>query len=302
VAFKTVTKSIIQHSMHKFRLPDTSGYDIWHATYQNTAYLPQRNKNIKVLLTIHDLNFMYDQEKNYEKKAKHLKHLQTNIDRSDAIVCISDFCKNDVVQYCKTGNKPIHVIYNGTNILREPKLTPLSYKPSKEFLFSIGVLTRKKNFHALLPLVKNNDIELLIAGKFGDQSYVDYLMDSANEMGIKEKVHVLGRVSENEKAWYFNNCYAFASASLAEGFCLPVTEAMSVGKPLFLSNQTALPEIGGKAAFYFSDFDSKHMQSVFSAGMNDYRELNMYQYIKDRGERFCWQKAAQEYLAIYRSL
>lgn len=296
------SKPIAQNSLHKFYMPDTSSYDIWHATYQNTNYLPRRNKRIKVILTIHDLNFMYDDKKSAAKKQKYLRHLQSNIDRSDAIICISEFCKADVLHYCDTINKPIHLIHNGTNTLIQPTLSPKSYIPAKRFMFSIGVLTRKKNFHALLPLLMNNEMELVIAGRCDDRVYLSYLLESARSLGVEKNLHILGMISEREKSWYFENCYAFASPSVAEGFCLPVTEAMSVGKPLFLSNQTALPEIGGKVAFYFQDFDSKHMQNVFLNGMAQYKKTNMQNIIKERGSTFCWEKAAHKYLDVYRSL
>jgi glycosyltransferase involved in cell wall biosynthesis len=295
-------KAIIQNSLQKFYMPSTNAYDIWHATYQNTDYLPVRNKKIKVILTIHDLNFIYDDKKSAAKKQKYLKHLQNNIDRSDVIVCISEFSKNDVMRYCKTGDKPVHLIYNGTNILTVPTLSPQSYVPLKRFIFSIGELSRKKNFHTLLPLLKNNDVELVIAGRCDDSAYLNFLFDSAHKTGVEKNLHILGMISETEKSWYFKNCYAFASPSLAEGFCLPVTEAMSVGKPLFLSNQTALPEIGGKVAFYFPDFDGNNMQHVFFNGMNQYKEKNMQHIIKEHGSGFCWEKAAGKYLEIYRSL
>jgi glycogen synthase len=83
---------------------------------------------------------------------------------------------------------------------------------------------------------------------------------------------------------------------------MPVTEAMSEGKPLFLSDHTALPEIGGKVAFYFSDFERNHMQDVFNGGMRLYRENNMKDEIIQRGSTFCWKKAALQYLEVYRSL
>ncbi|MEP7164200.1 MAG: glycosyltransferase family 1 protein [Ferruginibacter sp.] len=299
--FKNDTRSIRQNSSHKFYMPRTGSFQIWHATYQNTNYLPVRNSRIKVVLTIHDLNFIYDEKKPAAKKLKYLRHLQNNINRADAIVCISEFCKSDVLEYCDTGNKPVHVIHNGTNTLIHPTLSPLSYKPSKRFLFSIGVLTRKKNFHSLLPLLRNNDMELLIAGRCDDPVYLNYLLNSAMNLGVEKKLHVLGIISETEKSWYFENCYAFASASVSEGFCLPVTEAMSVGKPLFLSNQTALPEIGGKVAFYFSDFDGNNMQNVFLKGMRQYKTMNMHDAIIERGSTFCWNKAAGKYLDVYRS-
>jgi glycosyltransferase involved in cell wall biosynthesis len=294
--------TISQHSFHKFKLPSLAPYSIWHATYQNTDYLPFLNKKIKVVLSIHDLNFLYDEKKSAVKKQKYLCHLQKLINRADALICVSDFSKRDVLQHCNIGNKSLHVIHNGTNILNQPLLSINSYKPKKPFLFSIGVVNRKKNFHVLLPLLQNNSMELVIAGKHDDESYISYIRDRSEELGVGANVRLLGRVTENEKAWYFNNCSAFALPSISEGFGLPLTEAMSYGKPLFLSDKTALPEIGGDVSFYFKNFQPEHIQNVFYQGMKKYNANGLRERIKARGADFCWQKAAKEYVKVYRSL
>lgn len=301
--FGSKSNYIAQHSLQKFWLPSLKHYDIWHATYQGSQYLPELNKKIKVVLTIHDLNFMHDPRRSDAKKLKHLKALQKNINRSSAIVCVSEFGKKDVLQHCDIGNKPIYVIHNGTNSLEKPSLFGNSYKPRARFLFSIGVLERKKNFHVLLPLLQQNqDMELLIAGRPNDRKYILYLKELAKELGVEEKIKVLGAISEEEKAWYYQNCYAFTFPSLSEGFGLPVAEAMSVGKPLFLSNKTALPEIGKDIAFYFNSFNGVHMQKVFTDGMQQYKTQKMKEAIKLRSQDFCWQKAAQQYINVYQSL
>jgi len=121
-------------------------------------------------------------------------------------------------------------------------------------------------------------------------------------MGVEDRFHLLGTVSEQEKSWYYHNCYAFATASLAEGFCLPVTEAMSAGKPLFLSPRTALPEIGGQVAFYFPSFNPGQMQHTFLQGMHLYEGNNMQQAIRERAAGFSWETAAKSYLDVYRGL
>lgn len=294
---------IIQNSFQKFWLPSLGGHTIWHATYQSTDYLPARNRKIKVVLTIHDVNFLHEPDISEVKKQKNLLHLQNNITRSDAIVCISEFCRQDVLLNCEVGNKQVQVIHNGTNSLMVPLLSPQSYKPKRPFIFSIGCVNRKKNFHVLLPLVQQNrEMELVIAGRTEDRSYVRYINDQAKEMGVAEKVRVIGSISEPEKSWYFQNCYAFTFPSLAEGFGLPVTEAMSLGKPVFLSHLTSLPEIGENAAFYFDDFEAKHMQQVFLSGMQQYVKHDMSDLIKKRSTDFCWTKAAQQYLKVYHSL
>lgn len=301
-AFGADARHLTQNSLQKFYMPRLKGFDIWHCTYQSSHYVPQRNRKIKVVLTIHDLNFIYE-KKNELKRAKYLRHLQQNVDRSDVIVCISEFCKKDVLQYCDTGSKPVYVVHNGTNTLKSPELLSHSYKPERPFLFSLGVMCRKKNFHVLLPLLQqNHEMELLIAGRLDDTSYLDFIQESARKMKVDENLRVLGNITEPEKSWYYQNCYAFALPSIAEGFGLPVTEAMSAGKPVFLSNKTALPEIGSNAAFYFRDFNASHMQKVFRQGMEQYEASDMQPMIRQRSEHFCWNKAAKEYINIYRTL
>ena len=124
----------------------------------------------------------------------------------------------------------------------------------------------------------------------------------ARDLGVSERLHILGPVSEEDKAWYLNHCLAFMLPSLAEGFGAPVVEAMKFGKPLFLSNRTSLPEIGGDVAFYFNNFEPGHMQQVFAAGLIEYQRNGLQQKIMNRGNQFSWEEKAIEYLQVYRSM
>lgn len=292
-----------QSKLHKLIIPSLSCHTIWHSTYQHSDYLPSSCRRIRVLLTVHDLNFMYDEQISDAKKEKYLGALQKRINRADAIVCVSEYGRKDVQAFCSTGNKPVYVIHNGTNALEMPLLNAKSFKPARPFLFSIGAIRRKKNFHALLPLVKQNrHLDLLIAGKPEETEYLHDLECMAREEGVHEQLHLVGKISEAEKSWYYHNCKAFVLASLAEGFGLPLVEAMSVGKPVFLSNRTALPEIGSNAAFYFTDFSEERMQESFIKGMQQYDTHNMTDMIKKRAESFSWENAADEYIKVYQQL
>jgi glycosyltransferase involved in cell wall biosynthesis len=295
--------SIAQSPVHKLYMPRLGKYGIWHATHQDSYYLPFRDRQIKVVLTIHDLNFLYDAGKSPPKKQRYLLRLQYLINRADVLVCVSEHSRKDVLAHCNIGQKPLHVILNGANHLSTPMLQSQSYKPAKPFIFSLGAITRKKNFLSLLPLIrKSGPLELVIAGRPEDRDYCYQIMKTANARGIADDVHLVGSISEHEKSWYYRHCRAFALPSVAEGFGLPVVEAMSAGKPLFLSSQTALPEIGGDVAFYFKDFSEAHMQQTFELGLQQYDRLDMEQQIINKGKEFSWQKAAHAYWQLYRSL
>lgn len=286
---------------HKLIKPFLWDCAVWHAPFQSGRIIPANNRKIKVLLTIHDLNCLHE-DKSAKERRLSLQHTQKLVDRANAIVCISNHCKKDVLENLDTGDKPVYVIYNGTHQVSTPPAMPHGYKPAKPFLFTMGYVNRKKNFHTLVPLLENNDMELVVAGRLDEPDYVNNMNIVAEQLGVHDRLKILGPVPEADKAWYFKNCAAFALPSLAEGFGAPVVEAMAFGKPLFLSNLTSLPEIGKDVAFYFDSFDAEHMQSVFQQGMAEYRRNGLAQKIINRGNEFSWEKKAEEYCAVYTSL
>jgi len=301
-AFGEQNKVIIEHKYHRFFKPFIWDCRVWHAPFQTGRIVPYYNKSVQVVLTIHDLNALHE-GKDLKEQRSSLARTQHLIDRSSVIVCISEFCKKDVLKNLDVGDKPVYVIHNGTQEMAEPRLGKNSYKPQRPFLFGIGYVNRKKNFLALLPLLEQNpDLELVIAGRLDEPDYVSFMQKQAKGRKVEERLHILGPISESEKAWYMKNCKAYMHPSLAEGFGITVVEAMGFGKPLFLSNLTSLPEVGGDVAFYFKSFDPSHMQQVFMEGMQEYSKNGLANRIQARGKLFDWRRTAQEYINIYKSL
>jgi len=299
--FENKRNCIVEKKYHRVLKPFLWDCDIWHTPFQSGRMPPVSNGKFKVLLTIHDLNCLHE-GKPVDEQQRSIAHTQRLIDRADAIVCISEFCKKDVLLHCNVSSKPVYVIHNGTHKLHEPLLINTSYKPRLPFLFGMGYVNRKKNFHVLLPMMKSNNYELVIAGKLDEPDYIHSMMQMAKELGIQDRVKLLGPVSETEKSWYLKNCFAYMHPSLAEGFGAPVVEAMSFGKPVFLSPYTSLPEIGGDAAFYFSSFNSDQMHTVFENGMAEYMKNGMAQKIINKGKEYNWEAKAREYINVYESL
>jgi glycosyltransferase involved in cell wall biosynthesis len=299
--FGSPDNTIVEQSYHELVKPFLWNCQVWHAPFQSGRIIPVNNKRIKVLLTIHDLNSLHE-GKPKEEQQKSLAHTQKLIDRSSAIVCISEFCKKDVLKNCDVRDKPVYVIHNGIHCVGIPKLHSTSYRPRRPFIFGIGYVNRKKNFHVAISLLKNEDLELVIAGRLDEPDYIEKILAEAKEKGYEDRIHIVGPVTENEKHWYLKNCQAFVHPSLAEGFGGPVAEAMAFGKPLFISNLTSLPEVGGDIAFYFKSFEEIHMQEVFANGILAYNRNGLKEKTIERAKQFNWQQKAIEYFHVYKSL
>lgn len=117
-----------------------------------------------------------------------------------------------------------------------------------------------------------------------------------------DRIHITGGISESEKKWYYQHCTAFVFPSVAEGFGMPVLEAMDLGKPVFLSNLTSLPEVGGALAYYFTSFDPEEMRQVLQAGLTHYSNTSPQDALHRHARSFSWLEAARKYLAIYHGL
>lgn len=270
--------------------------EIFHQIFQLGKYMPGKDR--KVVLTIHDLNFLYE---NSAKKAQKLKRkLQRNIDRSHRLVAISEFVKQDVLKNMQVGGKVIDVIYNGCSFYEGEQTDSPVYRPKGGFLFTVGTVLPKKNFHVLPVLLRDNDRELIIAGNIS--AYAREIMEEAERYGVSDRVKILGAVSDADKDWYYRHCDAFVFPSVAEGFGLPVIEALSYGKPVFISRHTCLPEIGRDYCYYFNfDFDRELMVKEFTEGMSHFpsRDVNT---LIEYARSYSWECMAREYCHIYREL
>lgn len=292
---------IAQRSRDKFYRFNTGDFDIWHSTTTISWYKPF-NRKTKFIFTIHDLNFLIEDRLNNRRNTRMLKQIQQRVDRADHIIAISHFALRQAREFLELRDKPVSIVYPGCAFLNHssaPRQPVAALK--RPFLFSIGLLEPRKNFHVLMPLLKKLDCDLVIAG-LDKHHYKSVIVSEAQKHGVLKKLHLVGPVPEGEKAWYFQHCEAFLFPSVAEGFGLPIVEAMYYGKPVFLSREASLPEIGGEAAYYFDSFAPEAMLQNFSEGMQHYKASHPQQAIRQRAQVFSYDHAAQEFLKIYKAL
>lgn len=294
--FNKLVSLVYLSKLDRFYFRKKNDFDLVHFTDQTCRLQPIR-VNAKKIMTIHDMNKVHLKYSKPHRIAIYLKKLGRLISQCDKIVCISKFVANDVLHYFPEAKEKISVIYNGADkLIVMDNYTP-TYTPKKEFLFTIGLLSVQKGFHLLPALLQGNNYELIIAGI--ETPHKQVIIQEAIKHNCLDRVRITGPINDDDKAWYYKNCSAFLFPSIAEGFGLPVIEAMYFGKPVFLSKYTSLPEVGGNAAYYFDSFETEHMQLVFKQGMEDYKTHNRADDILIQANKFSWEISANQYLDLY---
>jgi len=120
---------------------------------------------------------------------------------------------------------------------------------------------------------------------------------------VPNRVHLLCAVSDVEKASLLQHCRALLQPSIAEGFGLPVVEAMALGKPIFLRPATSLPEVGGEVAYYFDEVSPEAIAGTILSGLSAYdMSPSQAEALRARARLFDYRRMAQGYLQFYHEI
>lgn len=289
-------KSFTRYSFFRIR----KRYDLWHSMNQNTKIEP--HQNLPYLLTVHDVNFM--EEFTGGRLDEHIARFKEKLHRANSIVYISKYAQEMTHKYFTVHNVKETIIYNGS-----PEVTdvPEAFEPScnltQPFLFTIGGLIPKKNFHTLVEMLQFlPDYQLIIAGK-NTTKYADEIRELMHKYDLLDRVFLPGKISEQEKYYYYKRCAAFVFPSLREGFGIPPIEAMKMGKPVIAANSSSIPEVCGDNAAYWDHFEPEYMSKIVLEAIETYNSNmdDLSKQYRNHAESYSWETAAQQYLEIYRS-
>lgn len=272
---------------------------LWHCTHQDSRYWP-RSGRVRVVMTVHDLNFLQPGSRP-SSRDRRLRQLQNAISRVAAVIVSSRFTEAELRRSVDV-DVPLRVIHPG-NCLTDIEPCRPEWCPNNRFLLSLGHIHPKKNLHVLLPLLHDHpDLVMILAG-IRDHPYAAQIERQAEGLGVRHQLLLPGIVPDEVRLWLFRTCEAFLLPSLAEGFGLPVVEAMSQGKPVFLARRTSLPEVGGEDAFYWDSFEPAVMNRVLDDGMRLWaREPERAEKARCWAAQFTWSKAAAQHIDAYRQL
>lgn len=109
--------------------------------------------------------------------------------------------------------------------------------------------------------------------------------------------------SQEEHNQVLTHAHALVFPSIAEGFGLPVIEAMRCGCPVLTSTTSSLPEVAGNAALLVDPYNVE----MISQGMSDLlTDSALRQELRQNGfeqaQHFSWSQTAKKTLDVYREI
>ena len=285
---------------------------LFHSQYVLPAFL-----GCKSVLTIHDILYESHPEFFPGFHRRLLKmFVPLSARKASRIMADSEYTKGEIVKYYNIPEEKIRVIHLGVS----DKLSPVieqdlidaalqRYMISKKYILFVGRIEPRKNISGLLralDYIKKRgakDLCLVIVGNQDILFKEKELFKNIKKMGLDSDVVFTGGVSEEDLALLYSGAKALVYPSFAEGFGLPVLEAMACGTPVITSNTTSLPEIAGDAALLVDPHSFVGIgESIEAILKNDtLREDLSHRGVK-RAQRFRWEETAKKTIQVYREV
>lgn len=173
------------------------------------------------------------------------------------------------------------------------------------FVLFVGTLEPRKNLGRLLEAFaalhrdRPSSPDLVVAGAAGwGQEALEALRD---RLGLRDKVRILGRVSDQMLATLYHHALFLALPSRYEGFGLPLVEAMSVGTPVLTSNTASMPEVAGPAGLLVDPLSTESIARGLRVLMDDDAlRARLASAAPAQAQLFSWERAARETLDTLR--
>ncbi|MEK7069107.1 MAG: glycosyltransferase family 1 protein [Patescibacteria group bacterium] len=234
--------------------------------------------------------------------------------RIDAIIGVSEFGKQEIIEHYRATRDNVYAIYNGGGESFKPlykqasqKLIFERYGIRSPFILDVSRLEPHKNVDTLIRayeiLRRENTFShsLVIVG--ARRFEAEKTLALAHASLYAKDIMFLDFVEQADLNALYSASDVFVFPSLNEGFGLPLVEAFSSGTPVITSNVTALPEVASDAAIIVDPADTSALAGAMCRVLSDARLRNMLvQKGLARARVFTWIETARKTSDLYQHL
>jgi glycosyltransferase involved in cell wall biosynthesis len=238
---------------------------------ENTApfFLPS---SVRLILVLHDTIMLQGFQQRSLKPMLMDTYLRRQIppsvSRAEVILTVSEHSRSEILRSFPGAN--VRVI---PCTIPETWFEPAPIDTRENFLLMVTSSAPHKNAAGAIAgyaqytrLAGGSPAPMRVVGLSGEVESYRPLLD---ELGVADLVCFMPFLCESELHSLYRRACAAVIPSFAEGFGIPLLEAMATGTPVLTSNVTSLPEVGGPAPFYFDPRDPADIASAIDAVMKD---------------------------------
>jgi glycosyltransferase involved in cell wall biosynthesis len=171
----------------------------------------------------------------------------------------------------------------------------------RSYFLTVGRLEPRKNHATLLRAWAQMDAprpRLVLVGQ-RDFQYRE-VFELIETLGLQRDVKVLEDVSDTQIPAIYRHAKGFVYCSRAEGFGMPLLEAMASGIPVVSSANTALSEVCGDAALLVDpDSPTKIRDAVLALDRKPEVREELIRRGQLQADEFTWEKSAQTVREVY---
>ncbi len=286
-------------------IPLWPGGDTVHAPTPLAPPRPRRGGNLVV--TVHDtVPWTHPDGLTRRGAGWHRRMIARAARRAGALVVPTAAVAQELQRQVRS-QAPVHVVGAGVS----PAVVSVAAQAGeiatrlglpRRYVLAVGTLEPRKGIDTLLAALALPDapeLPVVLAGQPG-WGRVDPAA-LARQCGLDPgRVQVLGRISDPELAVVLRHAAVLAAPSRAEGFGLPVLEAMAAGVPVVHSDAPALVEVAGGAGVTVPRDDPAALAAALRAVLSDSGPAaRMIVAGLRRAQRFTWADTARRVWAVH---
>ena len=275
---------------------------IWHSTYYTLPKIWDGPQVVSVYDMTHE---RYPLQFNDPMDELGRQQKRRCVEHASAVICISESTRKDLMQFYPVASSLLHVIHLAPGeVFRQLEIdqTKISGLPEEPFFLYVGARHFYKNFSRLIEVYQNwegrSQVNLLTIGPPWTTEERQLLRNS----GLGERVRLMRHIDDLTLCKLYNCALALIFPSLAEGFGIPLLEAMACGCPVIASSIPSTQEVAGDCPYYFDLSDPATWLPAFDQALADGRGSPRVQAGLQRVKLFSWENTALQMLEVYRKV
>ncbi len=268
----------------------------------------------KTVLTVHDVAAKGTPGAyNIFEKWYSLWTAEEALEKLPAVIVPTQAVKTDLLElFTKINGQNIQVVPHGINpifFIESNSVTNLEilnkYNLQKPFIIAIGRIEHKKNSAGLVKAF-GRAVELGYKGSLvlvGKPGFGYHEVDQAiKKSSVKNYIKIIPWLEGSELVALLRQAETLAFPSLAEGFGLPILEAMTLNVPVIASDLPVLREVGGNAAKYVALGDTEQLAQAIIEISQPVNQAKYRLLGRERILNFSWKKSATKTWEIIKNL